>query len=126
MKTTSSTIRITAIGNAKGDEARFDAHELVQPNVERYRQSVQHQRGSLVLINAQPVGLDLISRKGAYAAAHPKLIRSYAIDALAGSEDGFDAPPLELASAFLDEIRVCEERIFPCYPSCVPPQIGLY
>jgi hypothetical protein len=76
-------------------------------------EAVPHQRGSLVFINGQPVGLDLISREGAYAAAHPKLVKSYAIDALVGSKDGFDAPSLEKASVFLNEVQGCEERVFP-------------
>lgn len=102
--TTSRTLALRDVYTAKTEE--------LEPYSSAF-DCLPHQRGSLVLINGQPVGLDLISREGAYAAAHPKLVKSYAIDALAGSEDGFDAPALELAKAFLDEVRRCEERVFP-------------
>jgi hypothetical protein len=89
-----------------------DKTEELEPYSSAFER-VPHQRGSLVLINGQPVGLDLLSREGAYAAAHPKLVKSYAIDALVGCKERFDAPSLEMASAFLDEIRDCEESVFP-------------
>lgn len=102
--TTSQTLALRDVYTAKTEE--------LEPYSSAFK-SIPHQRGSLVFINGQPVGLDLISHEGAYAVAHPKLIRSYAIDALAGSEDGFDAPSLELASAFLGEVRGCQEKVFP-------------
>jgi hypothetical protein len=73
---------------------------------------VAHQQGSLVFINGEPVGLDVIPRQRAYQALHPKLIKSYAIDALLQSQGGFDAPSLTKARAFLQEAQGCEDNIF--------------
>ncbi len=73
---------------------------------------VAHQQGSLVFINGEPVGLDVIPRQRAYQALHPKLIKSYAIDALLQNQGGFDAPSLATARAFLQEAQGCEDNIF--------------
>jgi hypothetical protein len=102
--TTSQTLALRDVYTARAEE--------LEPYSIAF-ECVPHQRGSLVLINGQPVGLDLISREGAYAALHPKLVKSYAIDALAGSNGGFDAPSLETAKAFLGEVRACETTVFP-------------
>jgi hypothetical protein len=102
--TTSLTLAMRDVYTAKAEE------------LEPYKgafESLPHQRGSLVLINGEPVGLDVISREGAYAALHPKLVKSYAIEALAVSKNEFDAPSLDKARAFLGEIRECEGIRFP-------------
>lgn len=40
------------------------------------------QKGILVLLNGEVVGLDLISRESAYKILHPKLVKSYALEAI--------------------------------------------
>lgn len=102
--TTSLTLAMRDVYTAKTEE--------LEPFSGAFK-CIPHQRGSLVFINGQPAGLDVISREAAYAALHPKLVRSYAIDALVQSEDGFDAPSLAQATAFLDQARNCEARVFP-------------
>lgn len=102
--TTSQTLALRDVYTAKTEE--------LEPYSGAF-ECVPRQRGSLVLINGQPVGLDVISREDTYAALHPKLVKSYAIDALAGSADSFDAPSLAKASEFLDGARNCEENVFP-------------
>ncbi len=106
----------TASGTTSRTLALRDVYTAKTEELEPYSNAFEclpHQRGSLVLINGQPVGLDLISREGAYAAAHPKLVKSYAIDALAQDEDGLQSPSLEVAKAFLGEVQGCEARVFP-------------
>lgn len=71
-----------------------------------------HQQGSLVFINGEPVGLDVVPRQRAYRALHPKLIKSYAIDALLQSRDKCEAPSLAKAKSFLQEAQNCEDNIF--------------
>jgi hypothetical protein len=73
---------------------------------------VSHQRGSLVFINGAPVGLDVISRAAAYKVLHPKLVKSYAMDALMQGKDQFDAPSVAKATPFLQQIRACQESKF--------------
>ena len=43
---------------------------------------VPNQKGLLVLVNGKVMGFDLISRAAAYEVLHPKLVKSYVMDAL--------------------------------------------
>jgi hypothetical protein len=70
------------------------------------------QRGSLVFINGEPAGFDVISREGAYAELHQKLVRSYAMDTLLQRKERFDEPSVDKARVFLKEARECEESKF--------------
>jgi hypothetical protein len=72
-----------------------------------------HQQGSLVFVNGEPVGFDVISREEAYAKLHPKLVKSYAMDALLQQEDRFTEPTAERARAFLKEAQECGDSKFP-------------
>jgi len=73
---------------------------------------VAHQQGSLVFINGEAVGLDVVPRQRAYQALHPKLVKSYAIDALLQGRGGFEAPSLSKARMFVKEAQGCEDNIF--------------
>ena len=55
--------------------------------------AAEGQRGLLVFVNGKPAGIDLLSRAEAYAEVHSKLVRSYAMDAVAdGCSDESDSP----------------------------------
>ncbi len=45
-------------------------------------QYVLRQKGILVMINGRVIGLEILSLDPVYEALHPKLVRSYATDAL--------------------------------------------
>jgi hypothetical protein len=90
--------------------------------------SVPNQVGLLAFIGGTPAGADMVSLTGAYAKLHPKLVRSYTLEGLLDSapsphggegrgEVAPDPTPTPhysaLATAFLDEIAVAEEREFP-------------
>jgi hypothetical protein len=97
--TTSQTMAMRDVYTAKTEE------------LEAYGEAfgcVTHQRGSLVFINGAPVGLDVVSREEAYAGLHPKLVRSYAIDALLDRKNGHKAPSRLKAKALLTEAQNCE------------------
>jgi hypothetical protein len=85
---------------------------------------VANQVGLLAFISGKPVGLDVLSRAGAYSRLHPKLVRSYTLEGLL--EPSSSSPPSTLtpcevdpsavtaeARKFLDEITEAEERPFP-------------
>jgi len=67
-----------------------------------------HQRGLLAIVNGKVAGFDFLSRESAYERAHPKLIRSYALDALLQSSDAGAEPPPGAAEAFLEAVSKCE------------------
>jgi len=70
------------------------------------------QDGLVVLVNGQVVGLDRVSREAAFRILHPKLIRSYVMDALIEKPARAKEPSIEQADALLNEIFQCAERIF--------------
>lgn len=72
--------------------------------------AVPGQRGILVLINGQPAGLDLLSLGVAYAALHPKFVKSYALDAILGPKSLGQKPSREQAAGFLHRAALAEER----------------
>jgi hypothetical protein len=101
--TTSTTLAMRDVYTAKIQdlEAHLAAFECVS-----------HQRGSLVFVNGQPVGLDMVSREEAYATLHPKLVKSYGLDALLQTKETFDAPSVAKARTFLQEAQACRESQF--------------
>jgi hypothetical protein len=95
----------------------FAAREEDLAKCQEVFKAVPGQVGLLVIINGQPAGLDVVSRPGAYGGLHPKLVRSYALEALL--EPIPSAPKAngwrEEAEAFLREIAAAEETQFPSF-----------
>lgn len=73
-------------------------------------QYVPHQRGIFVLVNGMAVGFDILSLSSAYEIIHPKLVKSYAMDALLHKTRKGEAPPVDQAKAFIGEATRCEEK----------------
>lgn len=70
------------------------------------------QNGLLVLVNGKVVGLDVISKAQAFAIIHPKLIRSYVMDALTEKPKESSETPASRAEAFLEKVLQCAESRF--------------
>ena len=70
------------------------------------------QKGLLVFVNGAVVGFDLISRTAAYEALHPKLAKSYVMDALLQKTNGRRKATLDDARAFVKETQSCSEKKF--------------
>jgi hypothetical protein len=73
---------------------------------------VTNQNGMLVLVNGEVVGLDIVSRSDAFNLLHPKLIRSYVIDALTERPRKAKDTPQDKADEFLKRILNCTEQRF--------------
>lgn len=69
-----------------------------------------NQKGLLAIINGEVAGFDFLSRESAYTRAHPKLARSYALDALLQSAEKSPECPSDAAKAFLEEACQCKEK----------------
>ena len=65
---------------------------------------VADQNGLLVLVNGEVVGLDMVSRAAAFMLLHPKLIRSYVMDALTEKPIKAKETSRDKADAFLKKI----------------------
>jgi len=80
------------------------------------------QKGILVFVEGQPAGLDFVSREAAFATLFPKLVKSYAMEAMLlterrkrgrGKGDAAAAltkPSADEARAFLKRAAGCEEK----------------
>lgn len=73
---------------------------------------VADQEGLIVLVNGQVVGLDRVSRASAFSMLHPKLIRSYVMDALTEKPVRAEETPGKKADEFLKRILQCAEQRF--------------
>ena len=95
--------------------AMRDAYEA---NEDAFRDWVQHfpiedgQRGLLVFLDGQTLGMDLVSRSTAYRHMHKRLLKSYLIGVPTDSNEG-KSTSLEHARQFLDRIQALDEQAFP-------------
>jgi len=107
----SAATRVNSPTGAMRDVYESKASELAE--YEKAFAPQPKQQGLLVLINAQVVGFDILSRSSAYQQLHPKLLKSYAVDAIQHSSEPSDTPSLSTAQAFLAAIRDCTAQDYP-------------
>ncbi|MGZ4849463.1 MAG: ARPP-1 family domain-containing protein [Halobacteriota archaeon] len=68
------------------------------------------QKGLLVFVNGTVVGFDVLSRAAAYEELHPKLIKSYVMDALLLKKTRRCEATREEAQKFISETQTCSEK----------------
>jgi hypothetical protein len=73
---------------------------------------IPDQNGLFVMVNGKVVGLDMVSSTAAFGILHPKLIRSYVMDALTEKPKKGKEANRGKADTFLSEILTCEEHTF--------------
>jgi len=73
-------------------------------------QYVLHQKGILVMVNGKIAGFDILSLSSAYEIIHPKLVKSYAMDALLEKKGNGDEGSVDKAKSFIKEATECEEK----------------
>jgi hypothetical protein len=88
--------------------AMQDVYQSREEDLEEYHRSFplqDGQKGLLVMVNGEVMGLDILSSSIAYLTLHRKLLKSYALEAiLMEGEDGFNGR--DKAKSFLDEARL--------------------
>ena len=103
------------LGVRSPTHAMRDAYEA---NEDAFRDWLQHfpleagQRGLLVFLDGQPLGMDLVSRSTAYSHMHERLLKSYLIGVPTDSNGGEPVSP-EQARQFLDRVQALDEQAFP-------------
>jgi hypothetical protein len=75
--------------------------------------AIDGQTGALFAIRADVVGLDLFDRSTTLAALLPKLIRSYAVDALEAADEAKSGPEGGSAEAFLQSAASAKVETYP-------------
>jgi hypothetical protein len=95
--------------------AMRDVLEAKQEDMDTFLEhfpAVVNQNGLLVMVNGEVVGLDMVSRTPAFGTLHPKLIRSYVMDALTEKPVKGKEASRKKADAFLNKILKCGEHTF--------------
>jgi len=93
--------------------AMSDVFESKEADLESYLGAfpcAAGQRGMLVFINGEAVGLDMFSLASAYQVLHPKLLKSYAMEAILNPKKKAPKASLKKAEAFLAAVKDCEEK----------------
>jgi len=107
---------MAALANVKTPTgAMKDVFEQRMEDLDKYLkafENVNHQKGLLVLINGEPVGFDFVSLESAYKVLHPKLVKSYCLDALFQKKKKGGKLNMDNARAFLEEAKKCNEKIY--------------
>jgi hypothetical protein len=91
----------------------FDQHETPIEDYTRAFKAETCQVGVLFAIDGEAEGLDLFDAPETFASILPKLVRSFAIDALETANDETEAAGLSTASQFLDRISAANADNYP-------------
>jgi len=95
--------------------AMRDVYEDKKEDLDGYMEAfgyIPRQKGILVMINGRVMGLDILSLEPVYEALHPKLVKSYAMDALLRQRKKVDNDIVEKARKFIGEAGECKEEKF--------------
>jgi len=103
----------TRAGTVSETGAMKDTFEKKTAELEEYLKAfrlIPAQKGLLVFIGKEAVGFDCVSKDSAFGLLYPKLIKSYAIEAVLEEKKNGAKPDRRLAEAFLQEASGCEEK----------------
>lgn len=95
--------------------AMRDVHESRRSSLTDYMDAfplVEGQTGLLVMIDGIAVGMDILSRADAFTHLGPKLIQSYAMEALVGTPRSRRKPSMKTAEAFLNTAAGSQGRVY--------------
>jgi hypothetical protein len=93
--------------------AMRDIHEARKEDIDAWLEHyplLDEQKGMLVMVNGKAAGLDMVSSIDAFRAIHPKLIRSYLMDAVLQKPGRGKVPSHEKAELFMNSISKCTEK----------------
>jgi len=93
--------------------AMKDMYEAKEKELDEYLNTftcLPQQKGLLTFIDEEIVGFDFLSLDTAYALLHPKLVKSYAMEALMQKAPKSDKPSADKAKDFLKEVGRCKEK----------------
>ncbi|MDI6643573.1 MAG: hypothetical protein QME14_00820 [Methanobacteriaceae archaeon] len=92
--------------------AMRDVYQSKSKDLDKYLESFppsDGQKGLLVMINGEVMGLDILSSSEAYKILHQKLLKSYALEALLAEDDAKEKlNKIEQAQKFIDD--ACSSR----------------
>jgi hypothetical protein len=108
---------IEALSEEAGAESETGAmkavFEVKKKDLDAYLQafvSVPDQKGLLALVDGKVAGCDFVSLQSAYSQLHPKLVKSYAVDALLQREPKTERPDVKSKESFFADVAGCQEK----------------
>ncbi len=93
--------------------AMRDIYEAKEKDLDEHLKTfacLPQQKGLLTFIDEEIVGFDFLSLDSAYALLHPKLVKSYAMEALMQKDPKNEKPNVDKAKEFLKEAGQCKEK----------------
>jgi len=93
--------------------AMKDVYEAKEKELDEHLETftcLPQQKGFLTFIDEKVVGFDFLSLDTAYALLHPKLVKSYAMEALMQKAPKNEKPSADKAKEFLKEVSRCKEK----------------
>jgi hypothetical protein len=96
--------------------AMADLFQSAEPQIDAYVRAfsaMPGQTGAVFALGGEVVGLELFDAPATFAKLLPKLVRSYALDALECPGPASPVPPLDGASALLRQVATAEVGVFP-------------
>lgn len=94
--------------------AMRDIYQSRMKDLDKYGESfpaMEGQKGIMVMVNGEVMGLDMISSSNAYSLLHQKLLKSYAMEALLlEAESNGTSNGLNKAKLFLEEVQTIEDE----------------
>jgi hypothetical protein len=93
--------------------AMSDVYEAKEKELDEYLNTFKclpNQKGLLTLMDGEVVGFDFLSLDTAYAMLHPKLVKSYAMEALLQKRPKTEKPGKEKGKEFLMEASRCKGK----------------
>lgn len=100
-------------GVHSGTAAMKDVYEAKEKELDEHLKiftCLPQQKGLLTFIDEEIVGFDFLSLDTAYALLHPKLVKSYAMEALMQRAPKNEKPRADKAKEFLKEVSRCKEK----------------
>lgn len=100
-------------GHISKTGAMKDVYEAKKRDLDAYLKAfscVEKQKGLLTIIGGEVIGFDFVSHEVAYGRLHPKLVKSYAMEAIIEKRKKTAKPGREEAKEFVDETGKCVEK----------------
>jgi len=105
--------RLDASSDTSAMSAIFDRHHVSLEEFVAAFTPTERQAGAMFFVGAWPAGLELFNTARTWRTLSPKLIRSYALDALDQSRDTVQSNDPWSPSAFIDRLMASQPSVFP-------------
>jgi hypothetical protein len=107
--------KMARLGTPSATNAMEDIYRARRAGIDAFVAALRpepEQTGAVFALNGKVAGLELFDHPDALAKMFPKLVRSWALDAIEDSPDEAFAPPTEAARAFLEIVAEADMQSF--------------